>query len=160
MQNGLYWNILLHGCSGKAKSQLEAVIGHLVGRQGSSGACIEGSTPHLRPHLRVGSGGKAILLEILHAWGLPRVSSFFPLFLCPWLMHLGLSLLAAAWDFATLLLLLCSPSLYSITVCKLLLSPHRGGVSAGCLCRIFLTVFDICDIHQAAHNAAWNYLLM
>ena len=63
-------------CSGKAKSQLEAVIEHLVGRQGQlRGAQV--CAVHLsdwkgwnqdaalpRPHLRVGNGGKGILLEI------------------------------------------------------------------------------------------------
>ena len=45
----------------------------------------------------------------LPARGLPRVSSFFPFFLRPQLLHLGLSSLAAAYDFATPLLSLCFP---------------------------------------------------
>ena len=39
----------------------------------------------------------------LCAWGLLKVSSFFPFFL--WLLHLSTSLLAAAWHFAALLAL-------------------------------------------------------
>jgi len=35
-----------------------------------------------------------------------RVSSFFPLFLWPWLLHVSKYSLVAAWDFATLLSLL------------------------------------------------------
>lgn len=34
-------------------------------------------------------------------------SLFPPLFLCPWLLYLGLFSRAAVWDFATLLSLLC-----------------------------------------------------
>jgi len=63
-------------CSGNAKSQPKAVIEHLVGRQGQprraqvhamylsdqKGWSQDASLP--RPHLRVGSGGKSILLEI------------------------------------------------------------------------------------------------
>ena len=63
-------------CSGNAKSQLEAVIEHLAGRQRQSrGAQVHAvhlsdrkgcsqDSPLPRPHLMVCSGGKAILLEI------------------------------------------------------------------------------------------------
>jgi len=63
-------------CSRNAESQLEAVIEHLVGRQGQPrGAQVHAmdlsdhkgrsqDPPLPTPHLRVGSGGKGILLEI------------------------------------------------------------------------------------------------
>ena len=63
-------------CSRNAKSQLEAVIEHLVRRQGQSmGAQVHATyltdqkrwsqdPPLPRPHLRVGSGSKVTLLEI------------------------------------------------------------------------------------------------
>ena len=63
-------------CNGNAKSQLETVIEHLVGRQGQpKGAQVHAmhlsdqkgwsQDPLLpRPHLRVGSGGEGVLLEI------------------------------------------------------------------------------------------------
>ncbi|XP_040525300.1 uncharacterized protein LOC101748689 isoform X2 [Gallus gallus] len=60
-------------CRGNAKSQLDAVMEHLVGRQGQPrGAqvyamCLsDGSQdpPLPRSHLRVGSGGEGVLLEI------------------------------------------------------------------------------------------------
>ena len=68
-----------------AKSWPEAVIEHLVGRQGQprgAQVCVmqctwvtgrggPGSSPP-RPHFRVGSGGEGIL----PAWGLPKVSGF------------------------------------------------------------------------------------
>ena len=68
--------LLLPLYSRNAKSQLETVIEHLVGRQGQPrGAQVHAmylsdwkgwsQDPSLpRPHLRVGSGGKWILLEI------------------------------------------------------------------------------------------------
>ena len=64
-------------CSGNAKSHLEPVIEHLVGRQGQPrGAQVYAvqlsdqkgwsqDPPLPRPHLRVGRGGKDILVEIL-----------------------------------------------------------------------------------------------
>lgn len=52
----------------------------------------------------------------LCAGGLLKVSSFFPLFLCPWLLCLSKSLLAVAWNLGPLLLL-CFPSYYSYLVC-------------------------------------------
>jgi len=58
-------------CSGNAKTQLEAMIEHLVGRQGQpSGAQVHDQKgwsqdpPLPRPHLRGGSGGNGIVLEI------------------------------------------------------------------------------------------------
>ena len=66
-------------CSGNAKSGLESVIEHLVGRQGRPrGAQVHAMSlsdqkgwsqdPFLpRSHLRIGSGGEGILLEI-HAY--------------------------------------------------------------------------------------------
>jgi len=65
-----------HQCSRNAKSWPEAVIEHLVGRQGQPrGAQVYAmqlsgqkgwsqDPPPPRPHLRVGSGGECILLEI------------------------------------------------------------------------------------------------
>ena len=50
----------------------------------------------------------------LTTWGLPKVSKF-SLFLCPWLLHLGSSSFTAAKNFATLLLLLCFLSHYTVT---------------------------------------------
>ena len=67
----------LYRCSGNAKSGLETLIEHLVGRQGQPrGAQVHAvhlcnwkgwsQDPSLpRPHLRVDSGGKGISLEIL-----------------------------------------------------------------------------------------------
>ena len=64
-------------CRKNAKTQLEAMIEHLVGRQGQpSGAQVHAMHLSdwkewsqdpilLRPHVRVGSGGKDTLLEIL-----------------------------------------------------------------------------------------------
>jgi len=70
-----------------------------------------------RPHLRVGSGGMAVLLEI-PAYLRPSkgMQIFFPLFLCPQLLRLGLLSLTAAQDLATLLSLLCFSLLYSTRV--------------------------------------------
>lgn len=68
--------------------------------------------PFPSPHLRVGSGVEGISCwRSLYIWGLPKVSSSFPLFLHLWLLHLGLFSFAVSEDFATLLLL----SHYSIT---------------------------------------------
>jgi len=57
-------------CSRNAESGLEAVIEHLVGRQGQPrGAQVHAMYlsihPLPSPHLRVGSGGKKVLLEML-----------------------------------------------------------------------------------------------
>ena len=72
-------------CSGNAKSQLEAVTEHLVGRQGQTrGAQVQAmqlngrkgwsqDPPLPRPHLRVGSGGEGIWRS-LPAWGPHRPS--------------------------------------------------------------------------------------
>ena len=82
-------------CSGNAKSWLEAVIEHLMGRQGQPrGAQVHAKNlsdqnrwsqdpPLPRPHLRTGSGGKGVLLEIPLSCtgGLLEVSSSFPSFL-------------------------------------------------------------------------------
>ena len=66
-----------HSCSGNAKLLLEAVMEHLVGRQGQPrGAQVHAvylsdwngwsqGPPLASPHLRVGSGGEGISLEIL-----------------------------------------------------------------------------------------------
>ena len=63
-------------CSGNAESQLETVIEHLVGRQVqpreaqvyamhlSDQKGWSQDPPLPRPHLRVGSGGKDLLLQI------------------------------------------------------------------------------------------------
>jgi len=70
---------------------------------------------HPRPHLRVGSGGEGILLEIpLYLRPFKGEQMFF-LHICPWLLHLGLYSLALAKDFAIPLLLLYFPSHYSVT---------------------------------------------
>jgi len=67
---------LVYKCIGNAKSWPEAVIEHLVGRQGQPrGTQVHAmylsdweewsqDPPLPRPHLRVGSGGRGILLEI------------------------------------------------------------------------------------------------
>jgi len=47
--------------------------------------------PLPRPHLRAGSGGKRISLEAFYRYAL-----FLPLFLCLWLLRLGLFLFAPA----------------------------------------------------------------
>jgi len=69
----------LEPCNGNAKSQLKAVIEHLVGRQGQPrGAQVHvmhlsdqkgwsQDPPLPRPHLRVGREGKSILLGALHS---------------------------------------------------------------------------------------------
>ena len=66
----------IDSCSGNAKSQLEPVIEHLVGRQDwPRGAQVQAmqlsdwkgwsqDAPLHRPHLRVGSGGEVISVEI------------------------------------------------------------------------------------------------
>jgi len=72
--------VVFSNCSGNAKSWLEAVIEHLVRRQGTPrGAQVHAMylsdqkgwswDPSLpSPHLRVGSGGEGILLEIPACW--------------------------------------------------------------------------------------------
>ena len=103
----LYWHSwknssapLLSGCSRNAKSQLDAVIEHLVGRQGQpreaqvhamylndqKGWILAPPLP--RPHLNVGSGGEGILLEIPAYRRPSKGKLFFSLFLCPQLLHL------------------------------------------------------------------------
>ena len=74
-------------------------------------------TPPPRCLLRVGRGGRGILLEIPAYLRLSKDEQlfFFPLFLHLWLLYLGLSSLAAASDSATPLSLLCLQSHYSIT---------------------------------------------
>ena len=76
MKTSLQEIIFLVACSGNAKSQVEAVIEHLVGRQSqpreaqvhavylSDWKGCSQDAPLPRFHLRVGSGGKGILLEI------------------------------------------------------------------------------------------------
>ena len=68
--------VFIGWCNGNAESQPEAVIEHLVGRQGQTravqlqamplsdwkGWCQD--PPLSRPHLRAGSGGECVLLEI------------------------------------------------------------------------------------------------
>jgi len=66
--------VVVRWCSGNAKSQLETMIEHLVGRQGQRrGAQVHAigdwkawsqDPPLPRPHLRVGRGGEGISLEI------------------------------------------------------------------------------------------------
>jgi len=115
-------------CSRNAKSQLEAVIEHLVGRQGQPrGAQVYAmqlsaqkrwsqDPPLPSPHLKVGSGGEGISLGIPACVRPSKGKQIFhPSFLYPWLLHLGLSSFAAAQDFATPLLLLYFLSRYSIT---------------------------------------------
>jgi len=113
-------------CSRNAKSRLEPVTEHLVGRQGHPRAA-QVHARHLndwkewsqhpplpRPHLRAGSGDRGISLEIfvyLRPFKGKQVC-FPPLFLCPWMLYLSKASLAAAWNFAIMLLLLCFPSCY------------------------------------------------
>ena len=105
-------------CSRNAKSWPEALMEHLVGRQGQPrGAQVHAmqlsdwkgwsrDPPLPRPHLRVGSGGGGI-----SCWrsqttsGLTRVSSFCPSFLYLWLLCLSSFSFAAGKGFATMLLL-------------------------------------------------------
>ena len=104
-------------CSRNAKSWPEALMEHLVGRQGQPrGAQVHAmqlsdwkgwsrDPPLPRPHLRVGSGGGGI-----SCWrsqttsGLTRVSSFCPSFLYLWLLCLSSFSFAAGKGFATMLL--------------------------------------------------------
>ena len=114
-------------CSENGESRPEAVIEHLVGRQGQPrGAQVH--IMHLNdwngwsqdpllpsPHLQVGSGGEGISCwRSLPTWGLSKVSSSFPSFLHLWLLCLGSFSFAAAKDFTTLLLSWYFPSRYSI----------------------------------------------
>jgi len=89
------------------------------------------ASPLPRPHLRVGSEDKGILL-VIPAYLRPskgkRVSSFFSygsvsmaaafggcVCVCIYIyIYISISLLAAAYDFATLLLLLCFPLHHSV----------------------------------------------
>ena len=52
--------------------------------------------PLPRPHLSVGSGGKGILLEVPAYLRLSKGKQILFLFMCLWLLCLGLSSLAAA----------------------------------------------------------------
>jgi len=125
--------ILFCVCSGSAKSGLEAVIEHLVGRQGQPrGSQVHAmylsdwkgwsqDSPLPRPHLRVGSGGNRSHWRSLPTEGLPKVNSFFPFFLCPWLLHLRRFSLAPALDFAAMLPLLCFLLHYMCTLFHLTL---------------------------------------
>ena len=73
---GEIYRVDIKECSRNAKSQLEPVIEHLVGRQGQPrGAQVQAMhlsdqkgwnqyLPLPRPHLRAGSGGKGNLVEI------------------------------------------------------------------------------------------------
>ena len=70
--------------------------------------------PLPRPHLRVGSGGKDVLLEI-PAYVRPSKGKQFFSFVSVSMLCLCLCLFVAAEDFATLLLLYF-PSHYSITI--------------------------------------------
>ena len=111
-------------CIGNAKSWPEAVIEHLVGRQGQRrGAQVHAvhlsnqkgwsqDRPLPTPRLRVGSEGEGISCQrSLPTWGLPKISNSFPSFLHQWLLRLGSLSFAVAKDFVTLLL----SSLYIIT---------------------------------------------
>ena len=100
---------LLNTCRGNAKTGLETMIKHLVGGQGqprgaqvhpiclSDGKGWSQDPPLPSPHLRAGSGGDGISLEIPASL---RPSKgkwlFLSSFLCLWLLHLGISSLAAA----------------------------------------------------------------
>jgi len=122
MFSHVFW---LTACSRNAESQPEAVMEHLMGRQGQPrGAQVQAMNlsdqkgwsqdpPLPSPHLRVGSGGEGISCwRSLYTWGLLKVGSSFPSFLCLWLLHLAMFLFAVAEDFSTLLL----PSLCRITL--------------------------------------------
>lgn len=92
-------------------------------------------------------------------WNLLKVSRFFffsPLFLYPYLLHLDLSSLAAAWDSATLLSLLCFPWCYSVTAAGTMFWPEgilRVGLRLCCwelyyvLC-IHLYIFPLNALHN------------
>ena len=82
------------GVDRNAESQLEAVIEHLVGRQGQPrGAQLHAmglsdwkgrnqDPPLPRPHLRVGSRGQNILLEIIVYWWPSEGKQLFFLLFC------------------------------------------------------------------------------
>lgn len=109
-------------CSGSAKSGREPVIEQLVGRQGEPRVAqvhamllkdwkgwIQDS-PLPRPHSRVDSGGKGISGDpCLPFQGFLRVSRFFFFVSVPTAAALSVSSLAASYEFATLLSLLCFP---------------------------------------------------
>jgi len=92
-------------CSGNVQSQLEAVIEHLLGRQGQPREAQvyavhlidqkgwSQDPPLPRPHVRFGSGGKGIFLEIpvylrssKGKWILFFVSVYTPLYLSIFLL--------------------------------------------------------------------------
>ena len=115
-------------CSRNAKSQLEPVIEHLVGRQGQPrGAQVHAmhlsdqkgwsqDPPLPRPHLRVSSGGKDILLEIPTCLRSSRGKQFFSPFISASVSAtLGLVFISTAKDFSTLLLSLYFSSCYGVT---------------------------------------------
>ena len=104
--------------------------------QGSSGACnvsewpegVEPGSASFQTSFKGWQWRQRYLAgRSLPTWGLLRVSSFFftLLFLCLWLLRLGLSSLAAAKDFATLLLSLYFPSHYSAARVRLIVWTHK-----------------------------------
>ena len=82
------------------EAQVHAV--HLSNQKGWSQ-----DPPLPSPHLRVGSGDRDVLLEIPVYLRLFEGKQLFGFISCPGLLHLSKSSLAAAWDFAALLSLLC-----------------------------------------------------
>jgi len=114
-------------CARNAKSWLEPVIEHLVGRQDqprraqvhavplSDWKGWSQDPPLPRPHLKVGHGGKATLLEFPAClWPSKGKQAFCLCFLYLQLLHLGLSVFATAKGFTALLLLLYFLLHYSI----------------------------------------------
>lgn len=132
----MYWNsrlsfclyFFLSVCSRNAKSHLEPVTENLLEKQEQPRKAQVHAMPWvtgrggswLHPSSDL-SYGLAVEVRIfcwrsLPTYGLPRVSSIFPLFLCLQLLHLGLFSLSVVWEFATLLLL-CFPLLFGIKLC-------------------------------------------
>ena len=107
VQNNIVLSII-YSCSGNAKSQLESVIEHLVGRQDQPrGAqvcamCVSdkkgwNQDPAFpRPHLMVSRGGNGISLEVpVYLWP-SNGKQFFLYFLGLPLFYLSLSSLSTA----------------------------------------------------------------
>jgi len=90
----VYLLLFIRRCSRNAESQLEAVIEHLVGRQGQPrGAQVQAmylsdwkgwsqDSPLPRPHLRASSGGEGVLLEIPACLGPSKGKQLFCLHFC------------------------------------------------------------------------------
>ena len=144
-------------CNGSrsANSGFEPVIKPLVRRQGQDrGTQVQAmhlcdwkgwsqDPPIPRPHLRVA-------VEVRASWGLLKVSSAFPSFLCLQLLRLGLFSFAVAKDFATLLLSLYFRLHYGIT------ATEKAGIES-LLCCFLLWEFKIvfASTNNFCESALW-----